>query len=661
MNAHPSFVSKTLAVAAASVAVLAAPCAASAAPDWTPPQSLPGHSFPTFGYAGGEETEAHLELVSASPPNQRLIVSARGVGSAPQTQLEIPTTAGGFPFDAKIAVAPRGEAVLVWRELQLVTSNSPARFHVRYRSAAGVWEPDKVVLSDDLTLDRTGPSMDAAIGPDGTAAVAIDHHEKDDPGEAIHDQRADVVTHPAGGEWESPFRLSAPNRSSNGADIGVDGAGNITATYAERYNETTGKTTALIRRRSASNKVWTTPEDITQSAPNNQAFAPRLSVAPDGRAVIALQRDRVAVAAVRESAAGQFGTLTRVNEQTSDAGASAAAIAPDGTAYVAYVVNGGAEAPHLGIVRAAPGGSFSAPRRVSPTGLEGVEAGIAFAGNNAVVGWTGRLTSSGTDVVQGTRWGTGSALPDAFHDLDSASGDSLAQVVGDGEGSAVVVWSTALDAHTATFDAGGPEARSADVPQAATAGEPATLRASFADRWSPLAGDPSWDFGDGTSAAGGEVAHAWSAPGDYQVTLRASDTFGNVTERRFPVHVAGATAAPEAPTQPGATAPAPAPKVTLKAPKCSPKLSKAACKRFLTKPAAWKKVAGTASDAARVTITVKRNGSKTRTVKAIVNNGKWTARLTGLKAGGTTTISAQAFAADGAKSKPAQRKLRLRR
>jgi len=655
MNLIPSHHWNKACSAMAVIAALVVPSAATASPDWTPARALPGHLGPTFGYANGEETEAHLEIQSESPVRSRLLVTAAHPGEAPQTQLEIPTTADGFPVDSKLAVAPHGEAVLVWRDVQSLSGNTAQRFHVRYRSATGAWEPEDVVLSDEPTKDTTTPLMQAVIGLDGTAAVVINHYEKDDPGEAVPDERADALVHPGGGAWESAFRLSPPNRSSSGPDVGVDAEGNVTATYAERYNETTFKSTAIVRRRSASNKLWTTPEDLTQSAPNSKAFAPNLDVAPDGRAVIAMQRDSVTVAAVRESRTASFGPFTQVSAEGQQAGGVDAAIAPDGTTYVSYIQSSAQS--HVGLVRAAPGGSFTAPRRVSPTGIEQVEGQIAFAGGDAVLGWTGRLAGSGTAVVQGTRWASGSGEPDAFRDLDVTPAGAFPVVVGDGEGSAVMAWSAGLDGRTATFDGGGPVVRSADVPQDATAGASATVRGSFVDRWSPLAGDPSWDFGDGTSATGGEVGHAWSAPGDYTVTLRGSDAFGNSNERRFTVHVSAAPAAP-AQSPPVVAA---APTVTLKAPKCSKKLSRAACKRFLRKPAAWKKVGGTASNATRVAITVKRKGTKTRTVKATLKNGNWAARLSGLKAGGTTTISAQAVAADGAKSNPAARTLRLRR
>src|SRR5215213_8060910 len=348
MNTPSLRFTKTLVAAAASVAALAAPAAAGAAPDWTPPRTIGGHANSVFALAGGEQTEIHTELLNESPFTTRLLVTASRPGEPERTQLEIPTTPAGFPLDAQIAVAPSGQAVLVWEELEKPTRGGLTRFHVRYRSAAGEWEPDNVAMSDGVEQSAEAPELVAAIGADGTAAVAVNHHEKDDAGEKFHDQRADIVVHPAGGEWDAPFRLSTPNRSSRNPEVGIDRAGNITTTWGEVYSETTFNATAMMRRRSASNKVWTTAEDITQAAPNGASGAPRLAVAPSGRAVIVGQRDNKAFATVRESAGAAFGPLTPIGPTGATSGAAAAGIAPDGTAYAAYKVLAGGEGPHVG-------------------------------------------------------------------------------------------------------------------------------------------------------------------------------------------------------------------------------------------------------------------------------------------------------------------------
>jgi hypothetical protein len=100
--------------------------------------------------------------------------------------------------------------------------------------------------------------------------------------------------------------------------------------------------------------------------------------------------------------------------------------------------------------------------------------------------------------------------------------------------------------------------------------------------------------------------------------------------------------------------------VKLNAPKCAPKLSAKACKRFLHKRSTWKVLHGTAKNAIRVQLTVKRAGvRKARVVKAKLVGGKWTVK-TGTLTRGKVTFTVRAFGVDGARSKPVAKKLRLR-
>lgn len=136
--------------------------------------------------------------------------------------------------------------------------------------------------------------------------------------------------------------------------------------------------------------------------------------------------------------------------------------------------------------------------------------------------------------------------------------------------------------------------------------------------------------------------------------MRSADVLGNARERTFPVHVTAAAVA-----KPPSPAPAVTPKVTLKAPRCAPKLRGKACLKFLSRASTWKVLRGTASGATRVQLTVKRNGAKAKVVNAKLVSGKWTAKAGKLKAG-RVSFTVHAFGADGSASKPVARKVRLR-
>lgn len=49
----------------------------------------------------------------------------------------------------------------------------------------------------------------------------------------------------------------------------------------------------------------------------------------------------------------------------------------------------------------------------------------------------------------------------------------------------------------------------------------------------------SWNFGDGIEEDGGQVSHAWTLPGDYQVRLTAVGLDHKTTEKDFTIHISG--------------------------------------------------------------------------------------------------------------------------
>jgi hypothetical protein len=657
MQKLPHIPLRRAALLAAVGATFAAPAVASAAPDFTPATTSDNHISQRVAFGNGEETAVHYELLSQSPVDTRVVVTTRRAGATPTEQLVIPSSGDFLPSTPQIAVAPNGAAALAWQEVNVKDPANPTRYRAAYRTPAGVWEAPVTIASDPGLPTENGV---VAIGNDGTAVVVFSHAEADSPGEKVHDNRIDASVHGPSGGWDGPTLLSTPDRSATAAHAGVDAAGNITVTYGERYQESPDRDTAMLRRRPASNGVWTSAVDLTQSAPAHTATGPALAVAPDGRAALVLQSNQQgpphAFAAVRESASGSFGQLVKVGpEDAVSTEADDVAIAPDGTAYVAYRVQAGSSLnDHIGLVRAVPGGNFTPPQRISPPGIGFTTVRIAFSGNDAVTGWSTPL--AGKVVVQAARWQAGSPSADAFQDLETpTAGTSLEDVQSDGEGGVEIVWShNSLTTRTAAFDAGAPVAGDASVPASAVAGEAVPMKASFADRWSPLAPGPEWDFGDGSSGSGSELSHAYAQPGDYTVKVRSADVLGNARERTFGVHVTAA-----APSQPAPPA-APAPKVKLKAPKCGRKLSAKACRRFLHKRSTWKVLRGTASGAARVQVTIKRAGSKrAKVVTAKLAGGKWVAKTGALKTG-KTTFTVRAFGVDGAKSAAVAKKVRLR-
>lgn len=68
--------------------------------------------------------------------------------------------------------------------------------------------------------------------------------------------------------------------------------------------------------------------------------------------------------------------------------------------------------------------------------------------------------------------------------------------------------------------------RSLSIPASAERGRPAAFSVAPFDVWSPVAAT-SWSFGDGGSAQGSAVSHAFAKPGNYPVTVASTDAVGN--------------------------------------------------------------------------------------------------------------------------------------
>lgn len=94
-------------------------------------------------------------------------------------------------------------------------------------------------------------------------------------------------------------------------------------------------------------------------------------------------------------------------------------------------------------------------------------------------------------------------------------------------GDAAAVW---VDnrIQAAVFDLSDPEVRSVSIPATARAGLPVSFAASASDAWSALT-SVSWNFGDGSGAAGASVAHSFKKPGQFDITVTATDPLGHAT------------------------------------------------------------------------------------------------------------------------------------
>ena len=100
-------------------------------------------------------------------------------------------------------------------------------------------------------------------------------------------------------------------------------------------------------------------------------------------------------------------------------------------------------------------------------------------------------------------------------------------VAGDPAGNATAVWTVGSALATAVYDAVAPSQSSVSVPATAVAGSSTTFSLTSSDRWGPIT--THWNFGDGTTASGDSVTHAYANAGTYTVVAESTDAAGNST------------------------------------------------------------------------------------------------------------------------------------
>ena len=144
----------------------------------------------------------------------------------------------------------------------------------------------------------------------------------------------------------------------------------------------------------------------------------------------------------------------------------------------------------------------------------------------AIAVWSG---DSGTNEVSGRRSrpaGAGFLSPVNI----SAAGDDLFHPTPaiDASGNATAVWSRDNGANQiiqmAGFDAVPPELRNLSIPSSGTVGVPVSFSVTPYDAWRIKS--TSFEFGDGATANGSAVTHAYAAVGTHQVTVSTQDDAG---------------------------------------------------------------------------------------------------------------------------------------
>jgi PKD repeat protein len=416
----------------------------------------------------------------------------------------------------KVGIDAQGNAIAVWAK-PLAASNV---IQAAVRPAGGTFgpandisDPSRTANTDpDIAMSATGSAVAVWSWNDGSKTVI------------------QVATRPAGGSFPAAgaaTTISASGQNATNPRVAMNDRGD-TAVVWTRTNGT--NVIAQARVRPAGSTFAAT---VDLSAAGADAGSPDVAIDPAGRATAVWTRSNLVESRFLTSAGALDGGIDNVSDAAESVGSPSVAL-DDANNAVAVWTGGTLTKAASRASRA----SFAPPQTVSSPGDSNALPRVAMdRAGNAVAIW-----SQGLAVVQASRRAPGGTFG-GVEDV-SKGGSAVVPTIGvDDEGNAIVGYAFAraapdgrLVAQVATYDVAPPILSDISVPTAATVGENASMSANAADRWSGAS--ISWSFGDGSTGAGATVSHAYTAAGNYTVSVTATDGAGNASSTTRTVQVA---------------------------------------------------------------------------------------------------------------------------
>lgn len=394
----------------------------------------------------------------------------------------------------KLAIDNAGDAITVWDRGSPIDAVTQAAF----MTPEGLWRtPVDISPEGDSAFE---PQV--AFDPQGNALVLWDHFENYSKG--TYEYIAQSAFRPAGGTWQEPVNVSTPC-FAGGLHVAFDGQGNATAVW-DQWSDGFLSTPIVEAAARPARGAWQTPVNLTAGA--DEIDQPRGAQEP----AVAMDAQGDAVVVWK----WQFGGVIQ-------------------TAF--KPTNGAWEAP-VGL------STFDESAR---------NPDVAFNGQgDALAVWVLNAPNGEGGTVQAAFKPAGGAWQAPQGLSRTSSSPNLPQVAFDGDGDALVGWSDEYGIQALGYVASGPILNDVSIPAEGTTGQPLDFSVSPLDVWSVL-GATSWNFGDGTTASGPSVNHAYTAPGTYEVTLRSADVLGNLRSTSAKITIVprptSPTSMPNAPMQ----------------------------------------------------------------------------------------------------------------
>jgi len=520
---------------------LTLPAAAGAATGWTEPvmASAAGHTVLSPNVAAAPDGSATVVWRANDGGDQVLYANTRSAstGEFAATPVQI-SDDGESASEPNVVADGAGDIIVEW-----VNASGPAIVRVRVLHAAtGLWDDAPTALNDS---SHAAGDQSIAVNPDGSVTLAWGAY---DDGQVLR-----MFTRPAGGAWGSARDVPVDSGNVDRPKLAFNAAGDGIAVWRSFPG---GPGQVRAARYSAASDTWTvapqplaTEEGVDQVSAAIDARGNAMAVWYSGDNYV-LESHYAALDADNGSWTGP--DRIEVNSDSAflpmvaatDAGyLPDAADKPAGrfvTTYQSFVwdVN-----PQVAFATSYPQTRTYDPSTKSwgeisyPGGIRrgGAPELRVNARGDMILTMLGTTELSTPQVVTASR----PAGADAFiagravaaSNVDPYSG-GLPHGAIDASGDGYNVFPVTADGHTSAMfsfgDLTGPRLDSVSVPSTGTVDVEQTFSVTASDRWS-AAGDPSWDFGDGTVLSGASVSHAFATAGTYTVTITSNDTVGNST------------------------------------------------------------------------------------------------------------------------------------
>ena len=401
---------------------------------------------------------------------------------------------------------------------------------VRAASGATTFGPAQT-LSD---VSRSSDSVALDVGSGGTTVATW----LERTGGASRVMSA--VRDPGDGDFDARQPISEEGVVIDPATVAVDAAGGAVAVWSMVYDDINSFKEIQSASRPRGAGFPTTGVEISDTSGGiADAYDPDVAITPDGRATAVWtfnDSDGDRIQTRRRSAAGAWlGTPARASRIGLPATSPAVEVDATDTALGAWTVQ--------------ESGTFATETAIRPPGASQGFGDYENPGNESSESYLPSIAmnDAGDALVSWIDFADQRApVLGAYRPRGGVLGPDLEIAIGppgvnhypygvnagvDDQGNVAAAW-TEEDATTLArprvrvYDV-APPALTAQVPGGGLLGAPIAMRASASDRWSAPRID--WSFGDGASAAGGAVAHAFGSAGAFNVTVRARDGAQNAT------------------------------------------------------------------------------------------------------------------------------------